>query len=202
MGSKGQQTRDHIIATAAPIFNVAGFAGASLSAIQEATGLERGGLYRHFENKDALALAAFDYAVRVLEARYDNAQAGQKSALERLHASITVVAESVHAPAIRGGCPILNTAIEADDTHAALRKRAASAMKSWQARLAQLVTNGVATGELLPSTDPRAIAAILTSALEGAIMTTALLRDYGQMGAVAQHLHTFVDGLRAKNGRR
>src|ERR1700710_2716621 len=60
---KGQATRQRIIAEAAPIFNQRGFAGCSMQDIMEATGLEKGGLYRHFQSKEELAMEAFRYAL-------------------------------------------------------------------------------------------------------------------------------------------
>ena len=46
--SKGQETRQRILAEAAAIFNQRGYEGCSIQAIMEATGLEKGGIYRHF----------------------------------------------------------------------------------------------------------------------------------------------------------
>src|SRR6266704_805053 len=59
---KGEQTRQEIIREAAPIFNQRGYEGAALSDLMKATGLEKGGIYRHFEGKQQLAAEAFDYA--------------------------------------------------------------------------------------------------------------------------------------------
>lgn len=197
MPTKGDRTRDSIVASAAPIFNVKGFAGASIADILEATGLEKGGLYRHFASKDELALAAFEYALRILEERRLAAQATATTAIERLQAYVDAVAFSIEKPPLPGGCPILNTAIDADDTHAALRTRAAKAMRDWQTRLRRVVADGIASGELRADADAVALASIVTSALEGAVMVTALLREPAHMKRVAAHLHAYVDGLRA-----
>ena len=45
---KGEETRQEIIRKAAPIFNRKGYSGAALSDLMRATGLEKGGIYRHF----------------------------------------------------------------------------------------------------------------------------------------------------------
>ena len=67
---KGERTRQEIIRKAAPVFNQKGYAGAALSDLMRATGLEKGGIYRHFSSKEALASEAFDYAWReTLDAR-------------------------------------------------------------------------------------------------------------------------------------
>ena len=60
--SKGEVTRQRIVEAAAGLFNQRGFENASLSELMEATGLEKGGIYRHFASKEELATAAFDYA--------------------------------------------------------------------------------------------------------------------------------------------
>src|ERR1700678_1948300 len=59
--TKGEQTRRRIVEAAAPIFNKRGYEGASLSELMEATGLKKGGIYRHFSSKEELAAEAFDY---------------------------------------------------------------------------------------------------------------------------------------------
>src|SRR5580704_4083396 len=51
---KGEQTRQEIIRKAAPIFNQKGYSGTALSDLMRATGLGKGGIYRHFESKQEL----------------------------------------------------------------------------------------------------------------------------------------------------
>src|SRR6202000_1133705 len=68
--SKGEQTRQAIIAKAAPLFNQRGFAGCSMADIMAAAGLEKGGAYRHFGSKEELAAEPFRYAMQTaLDAR-------------------------------------------------------------------------------------------------------------------------------------
>src|SRR5271168_901917 len=59
--TKGEQTRRKIVAAAAPIFNQHGYEGSSLADLMAATGLKKGGIYRHFSSKEKLAAEAFDY---------------------------------------------------------------------------------------------------------------------------------------------
>ena len=48
---KGEQTRQGITRKVAPIFNQRGYDGAALYNLLRVTGLEKGGIYRHFESK-------------------------------------------------------------------------------------------------------------------------------------------------------
>ena len=59
--TKGEQTRQKIVQAAAPIFNQSGYDGSSLNDLMVATGLQKGGIYRHFASKEELAAEAFDY---------------------------------------------------------------------------------------------------------------------------------------------
>ena len=85
--SKGARTREQIVERAAALFNQHGYHGASISDVMAATGLEKGGIYRHFSSKEELALAAFAYATDKMKERFTSALAGKESSLERLRAA-------------------------------------------------------------------------------------------------------------------
>src|SRR5580765_1175457 len=89
--AKGEETREHILRQAAEVFNRLGYAGASVSDLEAATGLRTGGIYRHFPGgKDALAREAFRYAVRNFDERFAEAAATPGDALAKLNAVIGV----------------------------------------------------------------------------------------------------------------
>ena len=60
--NKAERTRQYIIEKTAPIFNKKGYAGTSLSDMTGATGLTKGSIYGNFNDKDEVALAAFDHS--------------------------------------------------------------------------------------------------------------------------------------------
>src|SRR4051812_21757532 len=59
--SKAERTRQFIVEKTASIFNSKGYSGTSLNDLVDATGLTKGAIYGNFENKDEVALAAFEY---------------------------------------------------------------------------------------------------------------------------------------------
>jgi AcrR family transcriptional regulator len=59
--SKGERTLRKILEKVAPIFNKHGYEGSSLTDVMAATGLRKGGIYRHFASKEELSAEAFDY---------------------------------------------------------------------------------------------------------------------------------------------
>src|SRR6266480_5374711 len=84
MMSKGEQTREMILERTAQLFSRQGYFGSSLSDIMHETGLEKGGIYNHFESKEELALEAFDFAVELVSQRMRLALAGKINAIDRL----------------------------------------------------------------------------------------------------------------------
>jgi len=125
---RGEQTRERIVAAAAGVFNERGFAGASMADLMAATGLQKGGLYRHFESKEALALAAFDHAIARMTERFTAAVQSSAHSVERLHAVIRVFESIPDDPPVPGGCPLMNAVMECDDAPSPLRDRARGAM--------------------------------------------------------------------------
>src|SRR5262249_6056105 len=117
-----------ILERTAPLFNQQGYFGVSLSAIMQATELEKGGIYNHFVSKEQLALASFDYAWELMREHTRQALAGKKHAVERLYAFTDAFLQIADGSLLAGGCPVLNTAIEADDALPILRERVRAAM--------------------------------------------------------------------------
>jgi len=169
---KGELTRERIVAQAAPIFNQKGFAGCSMQDVMDATGLEKGGLYRHFASKEELAEASFRYAWdRAVRARTDTLDIAA-DAVDQLRA---FVRQFIERPSTTpGGCPLLNTAVDADDGNEALRRVALQALQDWRGRLSEVVQEGLRRGEIAKSAKPRAIANALIATLEGALMISRL----------------------------
>lgn len=64
MSSKGEQTRERILAAAEPMVLSKGFAGTSLDDIVKATGLAKGAFFHHFKSKADLARALVERYAR------------------------------------------------------------------------------------------------------------------------------------------
>ena len=193
MVRSGDETREKIIRQAAALFNTQGFAGASMSDIMAATGLQKGGIYRHFESKEQLALESFDYAVAIMGDRFREALDGKRDAISRLHAIISVFARIPHDPPVPGGCPVMNAALENDDGNPVLRDRARDAMDGLRALVVRVARGGLERGEVRPGTDPDALASVLISTLEGAVMLSKLYDDPEHVHRAVEHLERHLD---------
>ncbi|BAY89595.1 MULTISPECIES: TetR/AcrR family transcriptional regulator [unclassified Tolypothrix] len=194
--SKGEETKAKIIRQAAELFNQQGYTGSSISDIMRVTGLQKGGIYNHFQSKDDLALQAFDYAIASVSQQTRAALRSKRHAIERLQAIIGVFSSFVDNPPIKGGCPILNTAIESDDAHAALRERTQKAMDSWRELIRLIIEKGISRGEIRSEVDADEAATIIIATLEGAMMISKLYDDAIHMQRAINHLNQYINNQR------
>ncbi len=191
---KGEQTRLRIVKEAAALLNQRGYEGLAYSELMAATGLEKGGIYRHFPGKQELAEAAFTYAWEtVVESRQQNLEAISDS-VEWLKA---FVSNFVHIRGgIAGGCPLLNAAIDTDDGNPALRKHAERALHGWLNALTRVVRRGQRQGEIGPGVDASRTARLLVATLEGALMISRLEGRPAALLDAELHLHEVCNNLR------
>src|SRR6266849_918370 len=189
--TKGEQTRRKIVEAAAPIFNQRGYEGSSLNDLMEATGLKKGGIYRHFSSKEELAAEAFDYT---WEAAWNARLLHVDEKANGIEKLVQLIANFVdYRSPVAGGCPILNTAIDADDGNPVLRARVAKALRSWLSRLQTIVEQAHEHGETRPGVDPKLVATLIVASLEGALMMSRLQRNDEALRRVQSHLNRYLE---------
>jgi TetR/AcrR family transcriptional regulator, transcriptional repressor for nem operon len=195
---KGEQTRRGIIREAAPIFNQHGYEGTALSDLMKATGLEKGGIYRHFESKQQLAAEAFDYAWNLaIDSRFEGTQEISNT-VDRLKQIVRNFRERREG-LVPGGCPLLNTAIDSDDGNSQLRGRAQRALSSWLSRLRWIIEEGQRNGEIRRDVNSWELPTLMVSTLEGSLMASRLLRNDGPRDLACRHLEEYLEtSVRAK----
>ncbi len=189
---KGEQTRREIIRKAAPIFNQKGYDGAALSDLMRATGLEKGGIYRHFESKQELAGEAFDHAWKIaMDARFEGTQEIPNT-VDRLEQIVRNFRDR-RAGLVPGGCPLLNTAIDSDDGNPQLRTKARRALSWWLDRLQSIAEEGQRRGEVRSYVDSAKLATLIASTLEGSLMVSRLQRKDHPLDLACNHLEEYLE---------
>lgn len=190
---KGDATRERIVAAAAPIFNQHGYEGTSMQQLMEATGLEKGGIYRHFSGKEELAREAFLFSLREIRRLRVGDVENIRGSMAKLR---YIIQRFVEVPSpIAGGCPLMNTAIDADDGNPILRELAAKALRGWQSGLAEIAAEGVRLGDIRSTADSRRIANTIISTLEGALMLSRIESNRKPLADARASLEEWLDGL-------
>lgn len=184
--TKAEKTRAFIIEKTAPIFNKKGFAGTSLNDMTAATGLTKGSIYGNFANKDEVALAVFDYNLKKLTDAINFDLAQHAEAKTKLLVYVDNYERFLSPPFTAGGCPVLNTAVEADDTHPGLRAKATQAVLSWKKTIVRIVEEGIKNKEFKADTNPEQVAVTIIAMIEGSIMIAKLLDNSTYVTTVLQ----------------
>jgi len=193
--SKAEKTRQYIVEKTAPIFNTKGFAGTSLSDMTEATGLTKGSIYGNFANKDEVALACFDFNFKKVVSIIDSAVTKEQTYRGKLLVYTRIYDNFLHTPFPTGGCPVLNTAVEADDTHPELKARSAAAIGNWKNKLSDILHKGLETGEFKPGIDVEQTALTIIATIEGAIMITKATCKLNYRSAILGSLENMINAL-------
>jgi TetR/AcrR family transcriptional repressor of nem operon len=191
--TKGESTRQEIIRNAAPVFNQQGYAGTSMQDLMAATGLEKGGLYRHFTSKQQLAAEALRYALRrVAETRLEPL-ADVQDPMEKLRQMIDAFVD--RPSPVPGGCPLLNVGVDADDTNPELLRIAAAGIRTWKALITQTVKAGQHSGAIRSDALPSAVANQIIASLEGALLICRIEKNRQPLNDARTALHQLLKDL-------
>lgn len=193
--TKAEKTRNFIIEKTASIFNMKGYAGTSLNDIIAATGLTKGSIYGNFANKDEVALAAFDYNFSTNVSKIEAEISRQNTTEGKLLAYINIYQSLLINGISLGGCPILNTAIDADDTHPALRDKVLKAVLSWKNRIISLIEEGILKKELNGDNNPEQIALTIIAMIEGGVMVSRLTNNMDDWKLIMNSLKKYIKSL-------
>ena len=126
--SKGEETRQAILARAFELANVVGVTGLSIGRLAEATGLSKSGLFAHFGSKEALEVAVVGEASRVFVQEVMVPALGQPRGEPRVRALFERWLTWGQRP---GGCFFVGASAELDDRPGAPRDALVQACRDW-----------------------------------------------------------------------
>ena len=190
--TKAERTRQFIIEQSAPLFNTKGVAGTAMSDIMEATKMAKGGLYGHFESKDDLSHAVVDYCLTSIGEKLTNAINKQKTAKGKLFAFIDFYSNPLNPP-LKGGCPMVNFGMEADDTSLVIKNKIKDGMEWSEKRLVAIINDGITNGEIKADVNAKDLSIKIFAMLEGGTMITRVMNDPGQISAIVRMLKTEIE---------
>lgn len=191
--SKAEKTRRYIVEKTAGIFNMKGFAGTSMSDITDATGLTKGSIYGNFANKDEVALAVFDYNLLALNEGMDKVISGSTNAIDVLSKMAAFYRTEFKKTLICGGCPILNTATDADDTHPALKAKVLNSIKEWKKRIESIIIKGISKKEVVATANAAEFATEFISLVEGGIMLAKTTGEVSMLNTCITRIEKIIN---------
>ena len=195
--SKAERTKNFIIESTAEVFNKKGYAGTSLSDLINVTGLSKGSIYGNFENKEEVALAVFDYNWAKIAELTQQHISNAGSFHDKLMVFAKVYKNVIKDVSTSGGCPVLNTAVESDDTNNLLKDRASKAVIKWEKSISGLIRQGITAGEFKEQANIRQTSLSIIALIEGGVMIAKVTDDTTAMDSILKTVEVLVNQLLA-----
>ena len=176
--SKTQATenRQAILQAAARLYRERGFTGVGVADITREAGLTHGGLYRHFESKEALAAEAVQSAFGWNLCGLETADgAVDTDAGTFLQAGVENYLSTQHRDSVGEGCPVAALAADAARETGAIADAFAQGIGRYMALFAQRRPDGTEAAQVEPEDRVRAIS-MLSAMVGGLILARATAR--------------------------
>jgi TetR/AcrR family transcriptional regulator, transcriptional repressor for nem operon len=190
-----EQTREKILKKSGLLFNTQGYKSTSISDITNATGFTKGAIYRHFKDKEELEKETL---IHLSHAMFESMRGRIKeadTAPKKLRAVFRYFESYITDPPVKGGCPLLNVAIEADDAHPILRRAAVKILDILRDSIVNILDKGIKYKQLRPDIDQTYYATLIIATLEGAIMMSKLRGNNDDIRRVLVHLDKQVEQI-------
>ncbi|MFL6051615.1 MAG: TetR/AcrR family transcriptional regulator [Actinoallomurus sp.] len=189
--TKGRQTRQRIVATAAKLMFEQGVAGTTIEHVRAAARVSSSQIYHYFADKESLVQAVVAYQndeiVSVHRAVFANLDS-----LEGLRTWRDFMVDSQRRVGGRHGCPLGTLASELTEADAQARAGVVNGFRQWE----QAIRNGYdamrARGALVPEADPDRLATATLAALEGGLLLAQVRRSTQPLEAALDTVLAYV----------
>lgn len=187
-----EATKETILKKSGVLFNTQGYKSTSISEITDATGFTKGAIYRHFESKDALEIETLNYLSSLMFQKLRERIKEKATAGDKLRSIFHFFESYTSNPPLKGGCPLLNAAVEADDSNPALRRAALKILNGLRDAIVVMLETGIKYKQIKPGIDKEQYATIIIASLEGAIMMSKLSENDDDIKRMVKHLNKQV----------
>jgi AcrR family transcriptional regulator len=196
-----ERTRERLLHAAFREVYRSGFRSAGIDTILASTGVTKGALYYHFENKEALGYAIVEEVIaRNLRDKWLRPLQRGKDPIDTLIG--IVQAESVRAEDVRGGCPLNNLAVEMSPLDEGFRERLAIVFHEWQDGIAAALREGRTQGTVRRDVKPAEAAGFLMAMVEGYVVLAKNAQDAKVSKAGKRNMVGWLRSLRPPGNRK
>jgi AcrR family transcriptional regulator len=175
--TKGEDTRQAILAQALSLASEVGLSGVSIGALAERVRMSKSGLFAHFSSKDNLDVAILDEAARRFVDLVVVPALREKRGEPRVRALFDRWLAWAGQDFMPGGCVFVAAAVELDDRPGPARDKLVATQKDWLGTLAGAVRIAMEEGHFRADLDPAQLAYEMYSLAYGFHTLSRLLRD-------------------------
>ena len=190
--SKAKQTKWYIIEKTAELFNKKGFSGTSMHDLTTATQLTKGSIYGNFKNKEDVAITAFNHNYQNLIKRFGSKLSEKSNAIDKLQVFLDTY-EAIYDDIMNlGGCPILNNAVDADDTNETLSALSEKAFSDWNKNIKSIIALGKRKKEIDEAIDVEYYTDLFIITIEGGLLLAKSTGEKHYFTHAIQHLRKII----------
>lgn len=192
--SKGEETRQAILAKAFELALVNGVSGVSIGRLAEEMGLSKSGLFAHFGSKEALEVAVVEEASRQFVQDVMLPALREPRGEPRLRA---LFAQWMKWGNRLGGCFFVGASAELDDKPCPARDALVRVQKDWVDELAKATRIAISEGHFHADVDPDQFAFELYSIMLGAHLFNRFLHEPTTPNRTHQAFERLVSAARS-----
>jgi AcrR family transcriptional regulator len=175
--SKGESTRQAILAHAAGLASQLGLTGLTIGALADDLQLSKSGLFAHFRSKEALQIQVLEHAAAHFIEEVVRPALQKPRGEPRMRALFERWLAWEQAEMLPGGCVFVAAATELDDRPGPVRGRLVELQRQWLDVLATSIRNGVEAGRFRADADGEQFAQDLYGVMLAFHHHTRLLGD-------------------------
>lgn len=192
MTTKSAYTKQFIIETVAPVFNKYGYAGTSLSDITKVTGLTKGAVYGNFQNKEEIALEAFNYNIKIILKAVAKVLDEENSQVKKLFKLTEFYRQYKKYTIDFGGCPILNVGIDSKHQNPLLLERVKFSIEKVENYIATVIEKGIELNEIKSNIDPIKYARRILALIEGSVFMMMTMNNDSYLFDMMDHIDEMI----------
>ncbi len=189
--ARNTDTRDRLLQAAADLIWKNSYHATGVEAICQASGVQKGCFYHHFESKEALTLASVDMIWSGFKSFLDEVFSPANHPVDRFSKYLTGSYASQEAArakyGIVRGCPIFGLGSEIGTHEENIRRLVDEHLETMSRYFASAIRDGQAEGSI-GAGDPQTLASMVLSLTEGAMTLARIQNDL-------EPLRTLEDGV-------
>ncbi|MFZ2225491.1 MAG: TetR/AcrR family transcriptional regulator [Candidatus Deferrimicrobium sp.] len=198
MRKDGRETRRDVIERSLQIFSVKGYYNTSVSDIMAATGLTKGGLYSHFDSKEAVWNASYERAVEIWKGIVFKGVRKVSDPLDRIGKTIeNDLRDYCCGEVFEGGCFFFNSLVELSGQSPAMSGRIVEGFMQFSDLLASWLEEAKSEGMLKPGVRKMEVADFIVTSINGAAALYVATRNNRYPRAIERQLNAYIRMLRA-----
>nr|BFD87087.1 TetR/AcrR family transcriptional regulator [Streptomyces sp. Xyl84] len=187
-----KETKDHLVEATAELLWERGYAATSPAMIQKRSRAGQGSMYHHFSGKADLAVTAMRHSADRLRLATETVLDSGTTALERVGAYLDMERDPLAG--CRVGRLVQDPDVVADDR---LRAPVEEFFAWLRQRIADVLADGVRSGELRPDTEVEAMASLVIATVQGGYVLARARQDQAEYRRATQAAKSVLAHLRA-----